>query len=123
MPKTVDVCEAGAVGTLTVPDGSGRTRGAVALSGSGGGVPSWWGELRSGAGAASAQRLLPVRTGGSGWSIRHRAVRGHPWGERSRPLLSKQDSLEVHVVWKLGLDGLQQAAPRQDPGLIHHLPD
>jgi uncharacterized protein len=33
------------VGTFTVPDGAGPHPGVVALSGSGGGVPSWWGRL------------------------------------------------------------------------------
>lgn len=33
------------VGLLTVPDGPGPFPGVVALSGSGGGIPSWWGSL------------------------------------------------------------------------------
>jgi hypothetical protein len=42
---TLEVCEAEVVGTFTVPEGLGPHPGVVALSGSGGGVPSWWGEL------------------------------------------------------------------------------
>ena len=45
VPTTIDVCEGEVVGTFTVPDGAGPHPGVVALSGSGGGVPSWWGEL------------------------------------------------------------------------------
>jgi dienelactone hydrolase len=43
--RTVEVCEAEVVGTFAVPDGGGPHPGVVALSGSGGGVPSWWGDL------------------------------------------------------------------------------
>jgi dienelactone hydrolase len=45
MPTIVEVREAGVVGTFTVPDGPGPHPAVVALSGSGGGVPSWWGDL------------------------------------------------------------------------------
>lgn len=45
MPITVEVSDAGVVGTFTVPDGPGPHPGVVALSGSGGGIPSWWGDL------------------------------------------------------------------------------
>jgi dienelactone hydrolase len=45
VPATVEVCEAEVVGTFAVPDGPGPHPGVVALSGSGGGVPSWWGDL------------------------------------------------------------------------------
>jgi hypothetical protein len=45
MHTTVGVDEAGVIGTFSVPDGPGPHPGVVALSGSGGGVPSWWGEL------------------------------------------------------------------------------
>lgn len=45
MPVTVDVRAPEVVGTLTLPDGPGPFPAAVALSGSGGGIPSWWGEL------------------------------------------------------------------------------
>ena len=41
----VDVRDSGLVATYTVPDGDGPHPGVVALSGSGGGIPSWWGEL------------------------------------------------------------------------------
>lgn len=39
------VREAGVVGTFTLPDLAGPYPGVVALSGSGGGIPSWWGDL------------------------------------------------------------------------------
>jgi pimeloyl-ACP methyl ester carboxylesterase len=42
---TVEIREAGVVGTFAVPDGPGPHPAVVALSGSGGGVPSWWGNL------------------------------------------------------------------------------
>jgi len=42
---TVDVREAGVVGTFAVPEGPDPHPGVVALSGSGGGIPSWWGDL------------------------------------------------------------------------------
>src|SRR5205823_1850837 len=42
---TTDVRGSEVVGTFTVRDGSGPHAGVVALSGSGGGVPSWWGDL------------------------------------------------------------------------------
>src|SRR3954465_7137866 len=42
---TIEIREAALVGTLTLPDGDGPHPGVVALSGSGGGVPSWWGDL------------------------------------------------------------------------------
>ena len=45
MPTMVEVREAGVVGTFTLPDGTGPHPGVVALSGSGGGVPSWCGDL------------------------------------------------------------------------------
>jgi pimeloyl-ACP methyl ester carboxylesterase len=45
MPVTVEVREAEVIGTFIVPDGPGPHPGVVALSGSGGGVPSWWGDL------------------------------------------------------------------------------
>jgi hypothetical protein len=45
MHSTVEVHEAGVVGSLTLPDGPGPHPGVVALSGSGGGVPGWWGDL------------------------------------------------------------------------------
>jgi pimeloyl-ACP methyl ester carboxylesterase len=45
VPATVEICEPDVVGTFTVPDGVGPFPGVVALSGSGGGVPSWWGDL------------------------------------------------------------------------------
>ena len=46
MPATtVEIRDGGLVGTLTLPDGDGPHPGVVALSGSGGGIPSWWGDL------------------------------------------------------------------------------
>lgn len=45
MPTRVEVHEAEVVGTFTVPDGPRPHPGVVALSGSGGGIPSWWGDL------------------------------------------------------------------------------
>src|SRR3954471_5539693 len=45
VPSVVPVDEAGVIGAFTVPDGPGPHPGVVALSGSGGGVPSWWGSL------------------------------------------------------------------------------
>src|SRR3954451_17738834 len=45
MYSTVEIRETELVGTLTMPDGSGPHPGVVALSGSGGGIPSWWGGL------------------------------------------------------------------------------
>src|SRR3954467_14949278 len=42
---TIEIRETALVGTLTMPDGPGPHTGVVALSGSGGGVPSWWGSL------------------------------------------------------------------------------
>jgi hypothetical protein len=45
VPTTVEICEAEVVGTYSAPDGRGPFAGVVALSGSGGGVPSWWGDL------------------------------------------------------------------------------
>lgn len=45
MHSTVDVHEAEVVGSFSVPEGCGPHPGVVALSGSGGGVPGWWGEL------------------------------------------------------------------------------
>lgn len=41
----VPVNEANVIGTFAVPDGEGPYPGVVALSGSGGGIPSWWGDL------------------------------------------------------------------------------
>lgn len=45
MVQTIDVDEPGVFGLLTIPDGPGPFPGVVALSGSGGGIPSWWGGL------------------------------------------------------------------------------
>lgn len=45
MHSTVEVREAAVVGSFTVPEGPGPFPGVVALSGSGGGVPGWWGDL------------------------------------------------------------------------------
>ncbi len=45
MRELVEVREAGVVGMFAVPDGAGPHPGVVALSGSGGGIPSWWAEL------------------------------------------------------------------------------
>lgn len=45
MYTTIEVREAEVLGTFAVPDGPGPHPGVVALSGSGGGVPSWWGHL------------------------------------------------------------------------------
>jgi dienelactone hydrolase len=45
MHSTVEVRESGVVGSFTVPDGPGPFPGVVALSGSGGGIPGWWGDL------------------------------------------------------------------------------
>src|SRR4051812_25025000 len=45
MHTTIEVRDADVVGTLALPDGPGPHPGVVALSGSGGGVPSWWGDL------------------------------------------------------------------------------
>lgn len=45
MQSTVEVHEAEVVGSFTVPEGPGPHPGVVALSGSGGGVPGWWGDL------------------------------------------------------------------------------
>lgn len=42
MYRTVEIHEAGVVGTFAVPDGPGPRPGVVALSGSDGGIPSWW---------------------------------------------------------------------------------
>jgi pimeloyl-ACP methyl ester carboxylesterase len=42
---TIEVDEGGVRGTFTLPDGSGPFPGVVGLSGSGGGIPWWWGEL------------------------------------------------------------------------------
>ena len=52
MPATVQVHEAGVHGTFITPDGAGPHPGVVALSGSGGGVPAWWGELLAPLGVA-----------------------------------------------------------------------
>lgn len=43
--STVQVSETTVVGSFAVPDGPGPFPGVVALSGSGGGVPGWWGGL------------------------------------------------------------------------------
>jgi len=43
--QTIDVREPGVFGTLTIPDGSGPFPAVIALSGSGGGIPAWWGSL------------------------------------------------------------------------------
>jgi len=45
MHSTVEVHEAEVVGSFIVPEGPGPHPGVVALSGSGGGVPAWWGDL------------------------------------------------------------------------------
>jgi len=45
MHSTVEVHESAVVGTFTVPEGRGPFPAVVALSGSGGGVPTWWGDL------------------------------------------------------------------------------
>src|SRR4051794_9291078 len=45
MYSTMEIREAGLIGTLTMPVGPGPHPGVVALSGSGGGIPSWWGSL------------------------------------------------------------------------------
>jgi dienelactone hydrolase len=45
MHATVEVHEEMVVGSLAVPEGPGPFPGVVALSGSGGGVPGWWGDL------------------------------------------------------------------------------
>jgi dipeptidyl aminopeptidase/acylaminoacyl peptidase len=45
VPTTIEVREPGVVGTFTVPDGRGPHPAVVALSGSDGGVPWWWGDL------------------------------------------------------------------------------
>src|SRR3954452_23376072 len=45
MYSTVEIRETELVGTLTMPDGPGPHPGVVALSGSGRGIPSWWGSL------------------------------------------------------------------------------
>ncbi|HTQ18403.1 acyl-CoA thioester hydrolase/BAAT C-terminal domain-containing protein [Mycobacterium sp.] len=45
MHTVLKVAENGVVGTYSVPAGPGPHPGVVALSGSGGGIPSWWGEL------------------------------------------------------------------------------
>src|SRR3954463_4488398 len=45
MYSTIEIRERELVGTLTMPDGSGPLPAVVALSGSGGGIPSWWGSL------------------------------------------------------------------------------
>ena len=45
MHSTVEICKAPVVGSFTVPEGPGPFPGVVALSGSGGGAPGWWGEL------------------------------------------------------------------------------
>lgn len=42
---SIEVREADVVGTFIAPEGQGPYAGVVALSGSGGGVPSWWGDL------------------------------------------------------------------------------
>src|SRR4051812_40997450 len=45
MPTTIEVREVDVVGSFALPDGPGPHPGVVALSGSGGGVPWWWGSL------------------------------------------------------------------------------
>lgn len=45
MLTTIQVSDGGVVGTFTAPDSAGPHPGVVALSGSGGGAPSWWGDL------------------------------------------------------------------------------
>lgn len=45
MHTSIDIREERVVGTLAVPEGRGPFPGVVALSGSGGGIPSWWGDL------------------------------------------------------------------------------
>jgi hypothetical protein len=86
MHTTVWVDEAGVIGTFSVPDGPGPHPGVVALSGSGGGVPSWWGDLLAPQGIAvlaaayvgidplpSAIAEVPVETvAAAGHSLRRR---------------------------------------------------
>lgn len=43
--STVEIHEPPVVGSFTVPEGEGPFPGVVALSGSGGGIPGWWGDL------------------------------------------------------------------------------
>ena len=45
MSSVVEVDEPHVVGSFILPEGSGPFPGVVALSGSGGGVPRWWGDL------------------------------------------------------------------------------
>ena len=45
MYTAIEVRDGDVVGTFAVPDGPGPFPGVVALSGSGGGIPSWWGDL------------------------------------------------------------------------------
>jgi dienelactone hydrolase len=45
MHSTVEIHEEAVVGSFTVPEGPGPFPGVVALSGSGGGVAGWWGDL------------------------------------------------------------------------------
>src|SRR3954452_18487214 len=45
MYSTMEIRDTGLIGTLTMPVGPGPHPGVVALSGSGGGIPSWWGSL------------------------------------------------------------------------------
>lgn len=95
MPTTVEVREAQVVGALTVPDGSGPHPGVVALSGSGGGIPSWWGDLLATHGIAvlaaayfgveplpSALCEIPVETVGAAgkWLRRRPEIRNGPVG-------------------------------------------
>jgi pimeloyl-ACP methyl ester carboxylesterase len=43
--QSIEIREAGVFGVLALPDGPGPFPGVVGLSGSGGGIPSWWGNL------------------------------------------------------------------------------
>lgn len=95
MPTTVEVREAGVVGTFSVPDAPGLHAGVVALSGSGGGIPSWWGDLLAPNGIAvlaaayfgvealpSALCEIPVETVAAAgeWLRRQPEVRSGPIG-------------------------------------------
>jgi dienelactone hydrolase len=52
VPASIEVHEAGVHGTFTIPDGVGPRPAVVALSGSGGGTPTWWGALLAPQGVA-----------------------------------------------------------------------
>lgn len=95
MYTTVEVCESEVIGTFAVPDAPGPHPAVVALSGSGGGVPSWWGDLLAPHGIAvlaaayfaieplpSALCEIPVETveAAGAWLRRRREVRRGPVG-------------------------------------------